>query len=84
MCYLIELTIHFERRYTLNVDLSDIGLRILVCVRYGEGNVMYATYQTYANLLLRADQPPKLPLLPELFATASEFEATLAAQPQVI
>jgi hypothetical protein len=44
---------------------------------------MYATYQTYANLLLRPDRPPVTPLrlLPELFATASEFEATLAAQP---
>jgi len=51
---------------------------------YGEGNVMYATYQTYANLLLRPDRPAVTPLrlLPELFATASEFEATLAAQPQ--
>jgi preprotein translocase subunit Sec63 len=25
---------------------------------YGEGNIMYRTYQTYANLLLRADRPP--------------------------
>lgn len=48
---------------------------------YGEGNIMYRTYQTYANLLLRPDRPAvaKLKTLPELFVTAAEFEGDLSA-----
>lgn len=47
---------------------------------YGEGNIMYLTYQNYANLTLRTDRPSvcKLKNFPELLCTAAEFEATLA------
>eukprot|EP00613_Pedinella_sp_CCMP2098_P005377 CAMPEP_0171605078 /NCGR_PEP_ID=MMETSP0990-20121206/6990_1 /TAXON_ID=483369 /ORGANISM="non described non described, Strain CCMP2098" /LENGTH=777 /DNA_ID=CAMNT_0012167729 /DNA_START=61 /DNA_END=2394 /DNA_ORIENTATION=+ len=51
---------------------------------YGEGNIMYKTYQTYANLLLRPERPAvaKLKTLPELFVTAAEFEGLLATTPE--
>jgi translocation protein SEC63 len=44
---------------------------------YGEGDIMYRTYQTYANLLLGNGRPPiaKLKTLPEIFVTAAEFES---------
>lgn len=46
---------------------------------YGEGNVMYKTYQTYANLLLRQEKPTEMRFFPEVFATAAEFEGVLTA-----
>ena len=51
-------------------------------LRYGEGNVMYKSYQNYANLLLRGDSPAsvtKAKAIPEVYVTAAEFETCLAA-----
>jgi len=50
---------------------------------YGEGDIMYRTYQTYANLLLGNGRPPitKLKTIPEIFSTAAEFDALFATSP---